>query len=49
MTLYNAFNWVLLAEYAMMIVFAALDQKPIICVYWFGAVILQLGITLGLK
>jgi len=49
MTLYDFVNRLLLAEYFLMVLFAALDQKYIACIYWSGAVILQLGIILGLK
>lgn len=49
MTLYDFVNKLLLVEYFLMVLFAALDHKYVACVYWFGAVILQLGIILGLK
>ena len=49
MSPYDVVNRILLAEYALMIIFAAVDRKPIVCTYWVGAVILQLGIIMGLK
>jgi hypothetical protein len=49
MSPYNIINRVLVVEYAMTVIFAAFDKKPIVCTYWIGAVILQLGIIMGLK
>lgn len=49
MNLYDIVNRILMIEYALMVILSLITNKPVAGIYWFGAVILQLGITLGLK
>ena len=50
MDLYRGVNYLLLAEYTMMAAISFFTHRPIPnVIYWIGAVILQIGITWGLK